>query len=648
MKSHRNPALGCLVLLAITYISTPYISQLSFSGILDALSIASLALAVCQLLFILPPTCAAVFVSIFVYVVVVFNLASGEYYQFQQYYPTIQSAFLVKELQSLFFAYGVWAVCLTVALSVCMMIGLSCIATYSRPVHAVVKVAASVGLLSVSIGAQWAYAKSGGGIYFSVVDSVPIGHFIRSTKLSPFGVENEESAARFEREILVRKMKSAPSQTLPDRYLARNIGPLLGYGADYTSRVSNPRYPLFKIPVESSKKNDLNVIVLVLESVRASEMGLYGAPESATPFLDSLMSSATIVEKFYATSNYTVKSEHAIHCSALDRLIGSPLAESPNDVRTQCIPKILIESGYSTHWFHGNNLSFYNRSNYLPKLGFQYLHDADKLNADSTMAKLGWGISDIDLFGAVEDSFSTIDQPFYAEILTLSNHLPFNYDWEIDFPAHLARDDTFHQRYRRGIYYTDQAVKGFYEYLQINGFLENTILIITGDHGVWSFSDDNLPDVLKNEQMFRVPLIVHVPGKNPVLIKGNHSHLDIAPTLIDLLGLNVLNDFMGQSIYTDNTHKSKRVVFSMAEHALSIRYSNRVCIPSVQCMNSTSCTSVLEESNSSTTCYDVNEDEDILLGGGGVVSSDGIQAAGRDLFEYSQIAIEVGSFPDLK
>ncbi len=648
MKVTSNPLLGGLAILIIAYISTPYLSHLSASGILDSLSAAFLVVASCQLVFLLPKWFSAICVSLFICIVIAFNLASGKYYHFQHYYPTIQSAYLLKESPSLIAAYAYWQLLLSLIVASAGFLLLWALAKYSRPMSVQVKIAAHFLLLTASLGFQWSYASTNSGNNFSVIDNSPISHFLRSLGVVPFRADNKENSARHERDIVIRRMSENPDLTLPIRYTAAELSQALGYGAEYESRISSPRHPLFKKPVQkqSGKKQQHNVIILVLESVRASEMGVYGAADSATPFLDSLAANSTIAKKFYATSNYTVKSEHAIHCSALDRFIGSPVAENMDEVKTLCMPNLLKQLGYTTHWFHGNKLSFYNRDEYLPKIGFQQLHDAAVLNVDGTKSMLGWGINDLDFFTEVTTVLSTSKQPFYAEVLTLSNHLPFNYDWGIEFPEHLTSDNTLHQRYRRGIYYTDQAVKVLYEKLQRSGLLDKSILVITGDHGIWSFDDENLPGLYKNEQMNRVPLIIHTPNAQPVVIEGNHSHLDIAPTLVDLLGLEITDDFMGQSIFSNALSKTGRAIYSMAEHAVSYRSANRTCIPSVQCTNSVECTSILEENISNTICYDVAEDEDLLIDDSALLSKNHRFTKDRDLFDYSQIAVEIGSFPN--
>ena len=390
-----------------------------------------------------------------------------------------------------------------------------------------------------------------------------------------------------------------------------------------------------------------NVVLVVVESLRASEMGVYGAERSATPFLDELAENNVIANRFYATANYTVKSEHAINCSTLDFMIGAPVSKRGVPVRSQCLPARLHDEGYRTMWFHGNTKEFYGRTKYLRQIGFHEVYSRDELDPDKTKPAIGWGLTDEFLFDEALDKLESVDEPFFAEILTISNHIPFDYDWDIEFPEYLHHDAELLDRYRRGMYYSDQALRKFHERFQSSSLAQNTILIVTGDHGIWTFLSDELPGLEKNEQYFRVPLIVQTPEGHQFAVNENTSHLDIAPTLSSLLDLTGPDDWMGRSIFGGEKTLANRITYQMTEQALSYRYSDRACIPSIQCQNSVSCSRVHEQDVPQTLCFRVDPSQDLLLDAHSAqIKIDPRRIADdRALFEYSQIALELGTAP---
>jgi len=651
MNKFRNPLLGFIAIFLLIYASTPFVIHLSLLGLVDAVTSVLAVLAVCYVLYFILGRWAFAPVAILILTIIGGTIASGQYFDLQRHYPTIDSVFLIKELLTLISTYDVWKQLTLAGAAFTALVVLSFLGWLARPMKRLNTALLAVLFMSVAIVGQWRYAEENKPYRFATNNSVPVGHFVRSFEKFPFGDIDVESAARYERMAMARQLLADPTLQMPQKYTAEGLSELLGFGPNYQDRIDEPRYPLYKRASISSSvptvKNPLNVLVLVLESTRSSEMGSHGAKESATPFLDELSSKTTFVKQNYSTANITIQSQHAIHCSALDAMSGEPISENIEYFNTKCLPQMLAEHGYETHWFHGNDKSFYSRDAYYPLLGFDHLHDREYLNRHGAMPEFGWGITDLSLAKHVPKVLASLDEPFYAEFLTVSNHLPFDFDWGITFPAHLQDDSTYHARYRRGIYYADQAVKVLFEEMEKHGLLENTIVVVTGDHGIWTFENEfELTELQKNEQLHRVPLMILAPGREPSKISGAHSHLDIAPSLLDLLEFDVANDFMGQSVYSDNPYKQNRVVYSMNAVSVSYRRHERTCVPTVQCHNSVQCTSVFEENIPQAQCFTIPEDTEVLHSELDFKRSpEPASWQERDLFDYSQMTHMLGSFP---
>ncbi|MBI2379174.1 MAG: sulfatase-like hydrolase/transferase [Gammaproteobacteria bacterium] len=114
-------------------------------------------------------------------------------------------------------------------------------------------------------------------------------------------------------------------------------------------------------------------------------------------------------------------------------------------------------------------------------------------------------------------------------------------------------------RYINAVHHLDQQLGRVFEGLEARGLLDSTIVLVTGDHGEeflekghWGHNSQ-----FTNEQT-RVPLVLHVPGQAPAVIDSLSSHLDIAATLMPLLGVqSPAEDYsLGQSLLTgpERTH----------------------------------------------------------------------------------------------
>jgi len=75
--------------------------------------------------------------------------------------------------------------------------------------------------------------------------------------------------------------------------------------------------------------------------------------------------------------------------------------------------------------------------------------------------------------------------------------------------------------------------------------------VITGDHGIWKFPEnEEMIPIRKQEHYFRVPLLIYAPGiVKPGLFEDVGSQVDIAPTILDILGIRSENAFVGRSLF---------------------------------------------------------------------------------------------------
>ncbi len=300
-----------------------------------------------------------------------------------------------------------------------------------------------------------------------------------------------------------------------------------------------------------------NVILIVLESFRASLTGYYGG-EKLTPNFDRLANENLVFNNFYANSNYTMKGEMALLCGLFDNNAKPPISKSHEQVKSlRCLPKILAESGYHTAYFHGYKGSFNDRRDFLPLVGFEQLYfhaDAAHGRIPDSSYRIGWGVADTFMYRTMLEQLRQVkDRPFFAEIMTLSSHYPFNGDWGIDVPYASNKTPTtpeqLYNNYKNAIYYEDYALGTFWDKFIESPLYGNTIVVITADHGIWSF-DAAVRDnpLLENEQFFRLPLVIYHPDlQKHREIKTLASQIDVPPTVLSLLGRADSQDFIGKN-----------------------------------------------------------------------------------------------------
>lgn len=154
-------------------------------------------------------------------------------------------------------------------------------------------------------------------------------------------------------------------------------------------------------------------------------------------------------------------------------------------------------------------------------------------------------------------------RPFFSFLFFDAPHSPFAYPPEFDKfqPSagnidYLTIDEhnllPLYNRYRNAILYDDYLIGKLLAGLDKQKLLDSTIIIVTGDHGE-EFNESGFFGHTSafSEQQVKVAFLLHLPGSTPQSLTHLTSHLDIAPTLLGLLGCtNLSSDFShGQSLF---------------------------------------------------------------------------------------------------
>lgn len=502
--------------------------------------------------------------------------------------------------------------------------------------------------------------------FLNDVQESPIGQVFRDLELIPF-VESRPYKIRDQgNRSLASLLVTNPETQLPAVMLAA----IKNYYPDSV----DSRFPLYRASNDKETRvtsKFSNVILIVLESVRSSEMGKYGEPhQSATPFLDWLSKHSINFEKNYSTAPLTVKSETAINCSLLDSFWALPLSKSGDNLGTMtCLPSIFVDLGGTANWMHGYSSEFYSRKQYHREVlgfselteienfygsGFDYGREKGDITGLNKQDFLGWGVSDARVFNEALKQLPTYQRPFFLEILTLSNHLPFDFDWNIEFPDHLQTTENYLDRYRRGIYYTDQALAKFFAGFSVSKAAENTLLVVTGDHGIWVFDEDeNITAVRKYEQFYRVPLMIYGKGLPPLVIDRASSHLDIAPTILGLLGLSPATAMLGNDLVS--THKTayqRAPIVTVMDGKFGYHLNGVSCVPVDVCFrNSLQCEEASKQllSASTLSCYKNTRDLlDLANSVELIAAPDDELSMVDEVINYVQVGHSLGFLPDTK
>jgi lipoteichoic acid synthase len=305
-----------------------------------------------------------------------------------------------------------------------------------------------------------------------------------------------------------------------------------------------------------------NVFLISMESLQSFVIKETANGQVITPFLNRLIQDSFYFNNFYHQTGQgkTSDAEFMIDTSLYALPNGAVFFTHPQNLY-QSLPKSLHPQGYFTAVFHANHKTFWNRSLMYPALGYdRFYSSADyQIHAGNSV---GWGLKDIPFFDQSVDKIRSLPQPFYAKLITLTNHYPFTLQAEDRLNAQYTSESATLNRYLLSVRYADEALKHFFEQIKSAGLYRNSIFILYGDHnGISQKHNKAMAAFLGKEkitpvdtiQLQRVPLIIHIPGKSGRLVSTVSGQVDLKPTLLHLLGIDIKNDLLfGNDLFAPN------------------------------------------------------------------------------------------------
>lgn len=283
-----------------------------------------------------------------------------------------------------------------------------------------------------------------------------------------------------------------------------------------------------------------NIVLVTIESMSASYMERFGNTESITPVLDSLYRLGMAFDRVYATGNRTVRGLEAVTLS-LPPCPGQSIIKRPNNAGMYSTGALLREKGYNVTYFYGGNSYFDNMETFFSGNGYDIVDQKNYSPEEITFANI-WGVCDEDAYRKVIRTLSEQSRdgkPFFAHVMTVSNHRPFTY------PAGKIRIPNDSKTRAGGVLYTDYALGQFLAEASKQPWFDNTIFLITADHCASSAGRTEIP-----LHKYHIPALIFAPGfVAPQQIEGIVSQIDLMPTLLSLLDMDYDSHFYGRSIF---------------------------------------------------------------------------------------------------
>ncbi|WP_239256962.1 LTA synthase family protein [Listeria ilorinensis] len=292
---------------------------------------------------------------------------------------------------------------------------------------------------------------------------------------------------------------------------------------------------------------NMNVIYIHLESFQQFLVDYKLNGEEVTPTINSFFhdkNTISFTNFFHQTGQGKTSDAEMMLENSLYGLPQGSAFTTKSQNTYESAPGILANYGYDSAVFHGNYKSFWNRDEIYKEFGYNHFFDASYYNMkEEDLTE--YGLKDKPFFEQSEQYIETLQQPFYAKFITLTNHFPYPIDADEASIDPATTGDSSVDTYFQTARYLDEAVAEFLDYLKSSGLYDNSVIIMYGDHyGISDNHADAMSQILgtdynayQNAQAQRVPLMIHVPGVEGGINTTYGGEIDVLPTVLHLLGI---------------------------------------------------------------------------------------------------------------
>jgi phosphoglycerol transferase MdoB-like AlkP superfamily enzyme len=286
-------------------------------------------------------------------------------------------------------------------------------------------------------------------------------------------------------------------------------------------------------------ENKMNVVLISVESLSAEFLGTFGNTQHITPQLDSLAKEGLLFNNLYASGTRTVRGLEALSL-CIPPTPGQSIVKRPDNHNLFTLGSIFRAKGYNSRFIYGGYGYFDNMNEFFSNNGYQ-VTDRSALQDSEIHYSNIWGVADEDLFTL---SLRELDKdyknnkPFFAQIMTVSNHRPYTYpEGRIDIPSHSGREGA--------VKYTDYAIGKFIREAKQKPWFANTLFVIVADHCASSAGKVELP-----VDKYHIPMIFYSPGHiTPGKFEKLTAQIDIGPTILGYLNFSYDSKFFGQDVF---------------------------------------------------------------------------------------------------
>jgi arylsulfatase A-like enzyme len=317
-------------------------------------------------------------------------------------------------------------------------------------------------------------------------------------------------------------------------------------------------------PTHSARR--MNVVLMFQESSYNKYLSMFDGKVETQPLLSAYKDRMEVFPNFFSNFAASINARFA----ALTGLY--PVRDykkfTQDRVNVKSIFDILGGAGYQTSVFDSCRLDYSGFREFLDGRGIKAMYDADEMPGKHDVPSVMWGLSEsetVDAIRAQIREYATNHQTFFLTYFPVAPHNPFDGVPSRFRKYRLTQLNDYTPQYLNDLLYMDECISSVVDQLRDSGLLENTLVVITDDHGEmlgenggpighgWSTRPD----------LTNIPLIIMDPDNPGYHVNDTFgSQVDLLPTIVDLLGMSAPKDqlYEGASLYSP-TAQTERAIY---------------------------------------------------------------------------------------
>ena len=318
----------------------------------------------------------------------------------------------------------------------------------------------------------------------------------------------------------------------------------------------------FKSPFNSRMQNsavthnipvrNYNIIIYLMEGVPLRLMDEL-LNKGLMPNVEKLLQQSVSFRHYYPTAADSTKGIFSILTSMYPYPGKKKITNVINHVKCESLPKILEKYKYSTAIVSSGSFEW-DHVKYFFRKNFNTLIDQDTQIVSVPYAKFSWGKDDQFLVDQLDQLLTYKKGPHFLILIPSNTHHPY---LTPDTKFELFPKVDSGNRLKNAICYQDHVIGNINKILTAHGIADNTITVLTSDHSVRFDYDKEKkkgqPIISPGEERYAIPFIIHHPNIREKLSSDViSSHIDIAPTLLNILGIKADEQFQGINLFQGN------------------------------------------------------------------------------------------------